>query len=44
MLSKETLPNLNKREVSIDIATGTGFLAKHFSSIFTRAIGIDISE
>jgi|LauGreDrversion4_2_1035121.scaffolds.fasta_scaffold289836_2 ubiquinone/menaquinone biosynthesis C-methylase UbiE len=44
MLSKETLPSLNKREVAIDVATGTGFLAKHFSSIFTRAIGTDLSE
>ena len=44
MLSKETLPDLNKREVAIDIGTGTGFLAKHFSGIFTRAIGTDLSE
>jgi len=44
MLSKETLPDLNKREVSIDIGTGTGFLAKHFSGIFTKAIGTDLSE
>ena len=44
MLSKETLANLNKREVVIDIGTGTGFLAKHFAGIFTRSIGTDLSE
>jgi hypothetical protein len=44
MLSKETLPNLNKREVSIDIATGTGFLAKHFSGLFQKSMGTDLSE
>jgi ubiquinone/menaquinone biosynthesis C-methylase UbiE len=44
MISTETLPNLKKREVCIDIGTGTGFLAKHFSGIFERAIGTDLSE
>ena len=34
MISNDTLPNLKKKEVCIDIATGTGFLAKHFSDIF----------
>jgi hypothetical protein len=44
MLSKKTLKNLNKREVAIDIATGTGFLARHLSSYFQRSIGSDVSE
>lgn len=44
VLSKETLPNLNKKEVCIDIGTGTGFLAKHLASEFTRSIGTDLSE
>ena len=35
---------MNKYEVAIDIATGTGFLAKHFSSIFKKSIGTDVSE
>jgi ubiquinone/menaquinone biosynthesis C-methylase UbiE len=43
-MSEETLRNLKKREVCIDIGTGTGFLAKHFSGIFTRAIGTDLSD
>lgn len=44
MLSKETLPNLNKRELAVDIATGTGFLAKHFSGLFSKSVGTDVSE
>jgi ubiquinone/menaquinone biosynthesis C-methylase UbiE len=44
MLSKESLPALNKREVCIDIATGTGFLAKHFSGLFQKSFGTDLSE
>lgn len=34
ILSQDTLPNLKKKEVVIDIGTGTGFLARHFASIF----------
>ena len=44
MIGTETLPNLKKREVCIDVGTGTGFLAKHFASMFKRAIGTDLSE
>ena len=44
VLSSETLKDLKKKEVVIDIGTGTGLLAKHFAGIFTRAIGTDLSE
>lgn len=42
MATDETLKDLKKNTV-IDIATGTGFLAKHFSSEFKRVIGTDLS-
>lgn len=44
MLSKETVPNLRKRELCIDIGTGTGLLAKHFAGLFERVVGTDLSE
>jgi ubiquinone/menaquinone biosynthesis C-methylase UbiE len=44
MTGPETLKNLKKHEVCIDIGTGTGFLARHFSNIFKRSIGTDLSQ
>lgn len=44
MIGPETLKDLKKKEVCIDIGTGTGFLARHFSGIFERSIGTDLSE
>jgi methylase of polypeptide subunit release factors len=44
IISEETLPALKKREICIDIGTGTGLLAKHFAGIFSKVIGTDLSE
>ena len=43
LLAKECLKPL-KYDLVLDIGTGTGFLARHFSSISKRAIGTDLSE
>ncbi len=44
VVGPETLKDLRKNEVHIDIATGTGFLVKHFSNTFKRSLGTDLSE
>lgn len=33
-----------KKELCIDLATGTGFLAAHMSEYFDKVLGLDISD
>lgn len=35
---------MKKREVCIDVGTGTGILARHLSALFDKVIGTDLSE
>ena len=43
LILDDSLPDM-KKDLSLDIATGTGFLVNHFSKTFSRVIGTDISE
>jgi ubiquinone/menaquinone biosynthesis C-methylase UbiE len=43
MIVEDHMKSINK-DMCIDIATGTGFLAGHLAQFYKRVIGLDISD